>query len=120
MKSKVDNLEIQARQVPYPSTLFPEFAHSLAMNTAFAMRDGGATVELDKGSPLVLYIDHRRRRARAGQTISLRGGARVKYGPARTTVTWRDGTRALITSIGSEGVNIAVSPAARVRGCSGA
>jgi hypothetical protein len=110
VKSTVDNLEIQSRQVPYPAKLFPEFAHSLAMNTAFAMRDGGTTVEVDKGSPLVLYINHRRRRVKARATIPLRGGGRVSYARARTTVIWRDGTRALFTSIGPEGVNIALTP----------
>jgi hypothetical protein len=108
--------------VPYPFSTFPQWAHSLAMNTAFAMRDGGATVEVDKGSPLVLYIDHRRRHPLSGQTIALPGGGplpgggRVKYGAVQTVVTWRDGTRAAVFSIGNEGVNIAVAPSARRAG----
>ncbi len=112
VKSLTDNLEIQSRQVPYPSTLFPEFAHSLAMNTAFAMRVGGAIVEIDRGSPLVLYVNHRRRFAANGRTIALPGGGRVRYGSTETTITWSDGTRALVNSIGEEGVNIAVTPSA--------
>jgi hypothetical protein len=74
------------------------------------MRDGGAIVEVDKGSPQVLYIDHQRRSARAGQTIGLPGGGRVRYGTTQTVVTWGDGTTARVFSIGDEGVNIAIKP----------
>ena len=79
VKSTVDNLEIQSRQVPYRLVLGPQWGNSLAMNTAFAMRDGGAVVEVDKGSPLVLYINRHRRRARPGQVIALSGGGSVRY-----------------------------------------
>lgn len=110
VKSTVDDLEIQSRQVPYPHTLIPGLARSLAMNTAFAMRDGGATVEVDKGSPLVLYVDRHRRRVRPGAVIHLKGGGHVLYTSGRVVVTWRDGTRATVLSIGDEGVNIFVTP----------
>ena len=112
VKSTVDNLEIQSRQVPYPSYLFAGIAGSLAMNTAFAMRDGGAIVEVDKGSPLVLYIDHRRRRAHAGEVIRLPGGGRVIDHAGEVDVRWSDGTKAIVLSIADEGVNIAVTPSA--------
>jgi von Willebrand factor type D domain len=110
VKSTVDNLEIQSRQVPYPTYLYPQWRKSLAMNTAFAMRDGAAIVEIDKGAPLVLYINHHRRRARAGDTIRLPGGGRVRYSANDVIVTWRDGTKAELQSIGVEGVNVAVTP----------
>ena len=116
VKSTTDDLEIQSRQVPYPTTLLAPIARSLAMNTAFAMRDGGAIVEVDKGSPLVLYINHRRRSARGGQTIRLAGDGRVRYSPAHVIVRWSDGTRADVFSIGDEGVNIAVMPSPRRAG----
>jgi hypothetical protein len=116
VKSTVDDLEIQSRQVPYPHALLPELARSLAMNTAFAMRDGGAIVEVDKGSPLVLYIDRHRRRAAPGTTIRLKGGGRVRYGARRVLVTWRDGTKATVLSIGDEGVNIFVTPSRKRAG----
>ena len=108
-KSTVDDLEIQARQVPYRLVLGSQWGDSLAMNTAFAMRVGGAIVEVDKGKPLVLYIDRRRRSARPGQVIALSGGGNVRYSSQRVTVTWPDGTHANVLSIGSEGVNIDVS-----------
>lgn len=113
-KSTTDNLEIQSRQQPYPA--FSGLGRYLAMNTAFAMRDGRAIVELDKGSPLVLYIDHRRRHPRAGQVTELPGGGAVRYGPVRTYVSWRDGTVVQVLSIGAAGVNIAVTPSARREG----
>lgn len=116
VKSTVDNLEIQSRQVPYPRVFGSVFSKSLAMNTAFAMRDGGAVVEIDKGQPLVLYVNHRRRAARAGERIALAGGGRVNYGPLQTIVTWSDGTSARLFSIGSEGVNVAVTPSRRRAG----
>ncbi len=110
VKSTVDGLEIQARQVPYGKVLGGGFADSLAMNSTFAMRDGGAIVEVDKGSPLVVFIDRHRRRARPGQVIALPGGGTVRYTPTQVDVRWADGTRATFLSIGSEGVNIFVTP----------
>jgi hypothetical protein len=117
VKSTVDDLEIQSRQVPYPERVLGSLGHQvLALNTAFAVRDGAETVEIDKGSPLALYIDKHRRRPRAGQTIRLRGGGRVRYGSKQTIVTWRDGTRARVFSIGDEGVNLATRPARKRAG----
>ena len=113
MKSTVDDLEIQSRQVPYPWTLDPQWARSLAMNTAFAMRDGGAIVEVDKGTPLVLYIDRQRRQAHSGELIALSGGGTVQYTGKQVIVTWADGTTATLVSIGDEGVNLVVTPAQR-------
>jgi hypothetical protein len=109
VKSTVDDLEIQSRQVPYRFVL-GWGGNSLAMNTAFAMRDGGATVEVDKGSPLVLYIDRHRRRAHPGEMIALPGGGTMTYYTTRVIVSWADGTTATVLSIGSEGVNIYVRP----------
>jgi hypothetical protein len=108
-KSTTDDLEIQARQVPYRLVLGSQWGDSLAMNTAFAMRVGGAVVEVDKGTPLVLYIDHQRRHAQAGQVIGLSGGGSVRYSSQQVKVTWPDGTHATVLSIGSEGVNIDVA-----------
>ena len=123
VKSTVDDLEIQSRQVPYRLVLGPQWGNSLAMNTAFAMRDGGAIVEVDKGSPLVLYINRHRRRARPGQVIALSGGGSVRYSHTKVVVTWADGTQATVLSIGAEGVNISVNPsvarAGRLRGLFG-
>ncbi len=109
-KSTVDDLEIQSRQVPYRLVLGPRWGNSLAMNTAFAMRDGAAIVEVDKGSPLVLYINRHRRHARSGSVIALSGGGSVRYSSTQVTVNWADGTQATVLSIGSEGVNISVNP----------
>ena len=123
VKSTVDDLEIQSRQVPYRLVLGQDWGNSLAMNTAFAMRDGGATVEVDKGSPLVLYINRHRRRARPGEVIALSGGGSVRYSRSKVVVNWADGTQATVLSIGSEGVNISVNPsvarAGRLRGLFG-
>ena len=110
VKSRTDGLEVQARQQPYPLSTYPEFAGSLAMNTAFAMRDGNAIVEVDRGTPLVLYVNRHRRRLHAGQTIALSGGARVRYGRTQVVIAWSDGTVARVLSIGSEGVNLAMRP----------
>jgi hypothetical protein len=115
VKSTVDNLEIQARLQPFPTTLFP---NDLAMNTAFAMRDGGAVVEVDNptsnlGQPgaLVLYLDHHRANARSGQSMTLAGGGRVHYTPATVTVTWPDGTVVdVYRMLDHYGVNISVKP----------
>jgi hypothetical protein len=112
VKSTVDDLEIQSRQVPYRFVLGPQWGDSLAMNTAFAMRDGSAVVEVDKGSPLALYIDRHRRQAHSGEVIALRGGGTVRYIANQVIVTWADGTRATVLSIGDEGVNILVNPSA--------
>jgi von Willebrand factor type D domain len=123
VKSTVDGLEIQSRQVPYRFVLGSQWGNSLAMNTAFAIRDGNAIVEIDKGSPLVLYIDRHRRRARSGEVIALSGGGAVRYTRKQVTVSWADGTKATVLSIGDEGVNIYVnasaSRAGRLRGLLG-
>ncbi len=123
VKSTVDDLEIQSRQVPYRLVLGQDWGNSLAMNTAFAMRDGGATVEVDKGSPLVLYINRHRRHVRPGEVTALSGGGSVRYARSKVVVNWADGTQATVISIGSEGVNISVNPsvvrAGRLRGLFG-
>jgi hypothetical protein len=115
VKSTVDNLEIQARQQPFPS----EFARNdVAMDTAFAMRDGGALVEVDnptsnfgQAGALVLYLGHRRAALRPGQSTALAGGGRVRYAPARVSVTWPDGTVADVYRLLTHyGVNISVKP----------
>ena len=121
VKSTVDNLEIQARLQPFPSVFGTS---QLAMNTAFAMRDGGAVVEVDNptsdiGQPgaLVLYLDHQRVTARSGEVRSLAGGGRVRYTPATVTVTWPDGTVADVYRLLIHyGVNISVKPSRRRAG----
>jgi hypothetical protein len=117
VKSTRGDLEVQARMQPYTKqTALPEWANSLAMNTAFAMRDGGATVEVDRGPQLVLYVDKHRRPLRQGQQLQLRGGGYVRYGQQSTLVVWPDGTKAYLLLIGNEGVNLAMHPARDRRG----
>ncbi len=111
VKSTVDRLEVQARQQPYPARTFG-LNNDLALNTAFAMRVGRATVEIDRGSPLVVRVNKRRLSLRAGQELSLAGGGHLSYGTQASVVLWPDGTRARVFSIGSEGVNIAIHPSA--------
>jgi hypothetical protein len=113
--STVDNLEIQARLQPFPSRFS---GNDLAMNTAFAMRDGGAVVEVDNPTStifqpgaLVLYLDRRRADVRSGQSTALAGGGRVRYTRAQVTVTWPDGTVAVVYRLLTHyGVNISVTP----------
>jgi len=113
VKSTRDNLDVQARQQPYPESFgIPADAKdSLALNTAFAMRVADATVEVDTGSPLVLRIDKRRVHPHRGQQILLKGGGLLIYGSSRITVEWPDGSQALVFSIGREGVNLTMNPA---------
>ena len=111
VKSKTDDLEVQSRQVPYPGFVFgSSWAHSLAMNTAFAMRDGGATVELDSGAVLRLYVNKHRLSLSSGQRLALAGGGYVRYNPHETLVVWPDGTAASVFTIGLEGVNLMMHP----------
>jgi hypothetical protein len=112
VKSKTDNLEIQGRQQPYSNITHPEFAHELAMNTAFAMRVGPAIVQVNAGHQEALFVDRRAVSASEGQTISLNGGGTVAYGRFFTRITWPDGTQAVVLLIGTEGVNLFVRPAA--------
>jgi hypothetical protein len=111
VKSTVDDLEVQARQQPYPARTFG-LNNDLALNTAFAMRVGGATVEIDRGSPLVVRVNKCRLSLRAGQELSLAGGGHLSYGTRASAVLWPDGTRARVFSIGNEGVNVAIHPSA--------
>lgn len=112
VRSKTGDLEIQGRQQPYSKVRHPEFAHSLAMNTAFAMRVGRATVEVAAVHTLAVYVDKRRVHPAEHQTIALAGGGSVQYGRIFTRVTWPDGTNAVVLLIGSEGVNLFVAPSA--------
>jgi hypothetical protein len=122
VKSTVDNLEIQARLRPF--AVKGTFLGDLAMNTAFAMRDGGAVVEVDNTTPgigqpgsLVLYLDHHRASPTAGQTYRLAGGGSVRYTPSQVTVTWPDGTAVNVYRLLYHfGVNIAVQPSRRRAG----
>lgn len=117
VKSTRDRLQVQARMQPYTRpTPVPAWVHSLAMNTAFAMRVGRAVVEVDRGPHLVLYVNKRRQRMRQGQLLGLRGGGHVRYGQDYTLITWSDGTTAQVLSSGTEGVNLAMHPARDRRG----
>lgn len=107
-RSTRDDLEVQARQQPYPRT-FTDFHDRLAMNTAFALRVGKATVEVGRGSPLALWIDKRRRRPASGQDIALAGGGTLHYTRGAVVATWPDGTTARVFSIGVEGVNLTMT-----------
>ena len=116
VKSTTDSLEIQGRLQPFPTA--GVYRNDVAMNTAFAMRDGGAVVEVDNptsniGQPgaLVLYLDRQRVSARSGQSMTLAGGGRVRYTPLQVTVSWPDGTVAdVYRMLIHYGVNISVKP----------
>jgi hypothetical protein len=121
VKSTVDDLEIQARLQPFPTS--GRFVGDVAMNTAFAMRVGGAIVEVDNTTPgfgqrgaLVPYLDRHLAHLQSGRTTALAGGGSVRYTPSQVTVTWPDGTVAdVYRLLDHYGVNISVKPSAQRR-----
>ncbi len=90
------DLEVQVRQQPIPHS------HSLAYNSAAAMRVGSAIfeVELTNGLSLNLYVNHRTTHSKSGKLTgggsfstneqTVRGG----YHIVTLTVRWKDGTTA--------------------------
>lgn len=92
VKSRTDNLEIQVRQQPFPGT------GDVAVDTAVAMRDGRAIVELagtNRGR-LQLWID-RKQTSLKGRALA--GGGRLSVAnPEQATVTWPDGTHVSVDS----------------------
>jgi hypothetical protein len=71
LKSTRDNLQVQIRQQPFPRS------RSVAINTAVAVRDGRAVVEIDSTSRtgVSALVDHRRLRA---ASTKLAGGGSLK------------------------------------------
>ncbi|MGO9959553.1 MAG: hypothetical protein ACLP50_26850 [Solirubrobacteraceae bacterium] len=87
LRSTQDDLQVQVRQVPDAAV------PGVSMDTAVAMRDAGATVEVDAAhaGDLDVYVD--RRRVGLGGRRLLGGGA-VSVTAKAATVTWPDGTTA--------------------------
>jgi hypothetical protein len=71
LKSTTDNLQMQERQQPFPHS------RSVSVNTAVAMRDGHAIVEIDSSgdSGVTALVDHRRVRVSMSR---LAGGGSLK------------------------------------------
>jgi hypothetical protein len=92
VKATRGDFQIQARQQPYPGS------RSVADNTAFAIRAGHSTVELDSGttrtdhgleSGVAVYVNKHRVRA---SRISLPGGGHLHVSSDGLTVILRDHT----------------------------
>src|SRR5207253_10094231 len=72
VRSTRDDLEIQARQEPYPLSQF------VSINSALAMRVGRAVVEVDRGLPPVVRVDKRPVRIPNRRVLLLPGGGGVR------------------------------------------
>ncbi len=71
LKSTTDNLEVQERQQPFPHS------RAVSVNTAIAIRDGGAVVEIDSASNdgIAALVNHHRI---SGKSVSLAGGGTLQ------------------------------------------
>ena len=70
LKSTTDNLQIQVRQQPF------DRSQTIAVNTAVAVRDGNAVVEVDAGKGIVeVRVNHKRF---TGDSKRLSGGGSIK------------------------------------------
>lgn len=94
-RSSFDNLDVQVREQPYPGS------GEVAVNTAVAMQDGFADVELaaDARGNLQLWID--RRPARLKSRALLGGGSLSVSDPNHATLRWPDGSKATVYSTGT-------------------
>jgi hypothetical protein len=103
LKSTKSGLDIQVRQQPLSNCC-------VTFNTAAAMRDGHATVEVDRlgASGIAVYVDKRRVH---GSHVALSGGGRVSvgsdppFGP-QATISWPDGTTAKVFNAGGLGSGV--------------
>ena len=106
--SKVDGLEIQARQQPYPSS------QTLAVDTAVAMRVGSDRVGV-YGNDLAVRVD--------GQGLvpgrklrRLPGGGGIRLVQGQVEVRWPDGSLVRVWSVGSWGLALLLRPVASRQG----
>jgi von Willebrand factor type D domain len=106
VESTRDDFDIQARQEPYPGSPF------VSINSALAMRVGQATVEVDRGLPLVVRVDRRPVRIPDRRVLLLGGGGGVSEGGGQIAVVWPDGTEARVWSVSKWGVALLLRPAA--------
>lgn len=113
--STTDGLLVQARQEPWRDSRY------VAIDTAVAMRVGGATVEVDKG--MDVRVDGDPVRLAGGRQLGLKGGGAVERHDEDVAVRWPDGTVGYVWAVGDYGVAFALQPAAgragRLRGLLG-
>jgi hypothetical protein len=91
LESTTEDMQIQVFQQPFLHS------HTVSVNGKVAIRDGGATVEVDSTGPssAVVYIN--RHRAARGHR-SLAGGGSVTIAANGAELRWADGTTAKVTA----------------------
>jgi hypothetical protein len=91
LESTTEDMQIQVFQQPFLHS------HTVSVNGKVAIRDGGATVEVDSTGPssAVVYIN--RHRAARGHR-SLAGGGSVTITADGAELRWADGTTAKVTA----------------------
>src|SRR5439155_2497900 len=98
-----DNLEIQGREEPFPGST------TLAINTAIGMRVAGDRVAVYRGEPPLVRVNaYGFTPKRRSQTLP--HGGKIRTVSGQIEVTWPDGTRARVWSVGSWGVAVLVKP----------
>ena len=109
-RSKAGDLEVQAREEPYPGST------TLAINTAIGLRVAGDRVAVYKGEPLLVRVN-------GGGYIPTGKGRQLPHGgrirrvnSTELEVDWPDGTAARIWSVSSWGVAVLLRPAPARRG----
>jgi von Willebrand factor type D domain len=108
MKATRNDLQIQVRQKPAHF-----FGNDVAIITAVAVRDGGATIEVDANG--ATWLNKRRFNVPASG-VRLRGGGRLTRGGGllggrETVVRWRDGTYTEIWPAYVAGMSVTVHAA---------
>ncbi len=116
-RSSLGGFEVQARQQRVAHSFFSRF---ISINTQLAFRVGHARLTVSRGDPLVVRLAGRRIHPEQ-RLIPLSGGGVIK--PAGTTepcqgldLRWPDGSLGCVWSVGTYGVAVWLSPAARERG----
>ncbi|HEX6116815.1 MAG TPA: VWD domain-containing protein [Solirubrobacterales bacterium] len=111
-KSRSGDLEVQARQEP-ARLVRGMPASTLSLNTAFAMRVGGARVGVyaAKGGMRVSVDGERVDAPAGGASLELPGGGALADRSGQLAIVWPDGGEARVWSVGSYGVAMMMRPA---------
>jgi hypothetical protein len=104
VRSRSGDLEVQAREVPFPGR------RDVSVNSAVAMRVAGDRVEVYRGDPLEVRVN-RLGFVPTAKLRSLPGGGRIRIVSGQIEVRWPDGTLARVWSVGQWGVAVLLKPA---------
>lgn len=104
VRSRVDSLQIQAREEPFPGSKY------VAINTALAMRVAGNRVVISRGMPLPAVRVNGLGFSPLRSSRTLPHGGKIRVVQGQIEVAWPDGSLARVWPVGGWGVAFLLRP----------